>query len=269
MNKQNEIHQISFWSLLVLAMLTNVVSQAVHETGHHIVYQLAGRGPVWGFTKLVQLWDTTPLYPDEWVEVTGVGGERGWKRLGSPVASKTEDMISTAAGPLAGLLGAALGLVIARRSEKRALRQIGLVLALNASLVAVLYYLRSPLRTGGDEYDIAVQLGTAKWTIELALGLAFALCLAFGLRQLLSWRFRLKWLGTILLGSVATGIPMASVDSLVISQVDAGNPWFRPLLGYALPVLVVNALALVGIWIWLRWQERRTVDKVRKHATHL
>ena len=54
MSKENRIHSIGFWSLLVLAMLVNILSQTIHETGHHLVYQVMGRDPVWGFTKLVQ-----------------------------------------------------------------------------------------------------------------------------------------------------------------------------------------------------------------------
>jgi hypothetical protein len=82
------------------------------------------------------------------------------------------------------------------------------------------------------------------------LALAFAACLAYGLRQLPSWRVRLMWLGTVLLGSVATGLPMAFADPLIIAQVDAGNPLFQPIIGYSSPVFVVNILACVGIWMW-------------------
>ncbi len=133
-------------------------------------------------------------------------------------------------------MSAVLGLVLARWSKKRALRQFGLAIALSASLVAVLYYLRSPLRTVGDEYDIAILLGVTKLMVEIPLALAFTLCLVLCLRELESWSTRLKWLGTVLLGSVATGIPMAFADNLVISQVDAGNPWFQPVVGYSAPV---------------------------------
>jgi hypothetical protein len=54
-------------------MLVNILSQTLHETGHHVVYQVMGRDPVWGFTKLVQLWESPPTDPDDWVEVNGEG----------------------------------------------------------------------------------------------------------------------------------------------------------------------------------------------------
>ncbi len=103
MNREHGIYPIRFWSLLVVAMFVNIVSQTIHETGHHIVYQLMGRDPVWGFTKVVQLWETPPMHPDAWVVVTSGVGEYGWLKLNSPVASRMEDVVSTAAGPLAGL----------------------------------------------------------------------------------------------------------------------------------------------------------------------
>ncbi len=248
-------HQLHFLPLLILAMLVNTLSQLTHETGHHMVYQLMGHEPIWAFTKLVQQWDMPPIRPDEWVETRGSEGERGWLKLRSPITNPTEDLIAAAAGPLAGLLGAVLGLAVASRSKKVTWQQIGLAFSLTASLAAVLYYLRAPIRSGGDEYDVAVQLGIAKSFIEIPLGLAFAACLTIGLRHLPTWRVRLKWLGTIFLGSVVTGLLMVSADPLIIAQIDAGNGWFRPIAGYSLPVFVVNVLAFMGLWLWARWHK--------------
>lgn len=213
-----------------------------------------GHEPVWAFTKLVQVWETPPVSPDEWVETRGSEGEQGWLKLSSALVSKVENAAAAAAGPLAGLLGAALGLVIASRSQNVPWQQMGLAFSLTASLTAVLYYLRAPLRTGGDEVDVAVQLGVAKTAVEIPLALAFATCLTLGLRQLPSWRIRLSWLGTILLGSVVTGVLMVFADPFIIIQVDAGNGWFQPVMGYALPVFLVNGLAFIGLWSWAQWQ---------------
>jgi hypothetical protein len=95
-----------------------------------------------------------------------------------------------------------------------------------------------------------------KTAVEIPLAFAFAACLAVGLRQLPSWRVRLAWLGTILLGSVITGVLMVLADPLIIAQVDAGSRWVQPIMGYSLPVFVVNGLALMAIWFWSRWQGR-------------
>ena len=247
-------HQIGFLSLLVLAFLVNILSQATHETGHHMVYQVMGREPVWGFTKIVQLWDS-PINPEEWVEITGADGELNWLKLNSLAESKTEEIINTIAGPLAGLLGAVLGVVAARRSNKIAVKQIGLAYSLAGSIAAVLYYLRSPTRTGGDEYTAAALLSLPKVVVEIPLALGFLICLVLALREFQTWRKRLMWFGTVLLGSVASAIPMVVADPIIIKQVNKGNPWFQPVIGYSLPVFLTIGLSLLGVWIWFRWQE--------------
>ncbi len=118
-------HQIRFLSLLVLVMLVNILCQTTHETGHHMVYQFMGHEPVWAFTKPVQIWETPPINPDEWVETHGTADEQGWLKLSSSITGKAEDVAAAAAGPLAGLLGAMLGLVVASRSKKTGWQQIG------------------------------------------------------------------------------------------------------------------------------------------------
>jgi hypothetical protein len=249
-----KLHQVRFLPLLILAMLVNILAQATHETGHHMIYQVMGHEPVWAFTKVVQL-SEPPTNSAEWVEITNPDDSSNWLKVSSLPLGKTEKALAAAAGPLAVLLGAMLGVLIARRSRKITWKQIGLAFALVSSLVMVLYYLRSPMRTGGDEYDLATQLGIAKSFIEIPLALAFLACLSFALRELPTWRIRLKWLGTILLGSIITGLPMAMADPFLIAQVDAGNPWFQPILGYSLPVFAVIVLTCFGIWAWARWQD--------------
>ena len=251
---QKKFHTIRFFPLFVLAMLVNILAQATHETGHHMVYQVTGHDPVWAFTKLVQLSETTPTNPGEWVEKLNPDGTTSWLKLSFPVTSRKENAIASAAGPLAGLLGAIFGLVMFRRSQKTTSKQMWLALSLTTSLAAVLYYMRSPIRTGGDEYDVAVQLGIAKSFIETPLALAFLVCLILAVRELPSWRTRLTWLGTILLGSITTGLTMVMLDPIVIAQVDAGNPWAHPIIGYSLPVFVVILLTCFGVWAWFHWQ---------------
>jgi len=119
----------------------------------------------------------------------------------------------------------------------------------------VLYYLRSPLRTGGDEYNLAIQLGINRSVVEILFAGMFTICMALGLRVLETWRSRLKWLGTILLGSIPTGLLLMAADNLVRAQVVADNPFFQPVIGFSFPVLLLNGLALIGLWIWVRFQE--------------
>ena len=45
-NADSKLHSVRLIPLLVLAMLVNILAQAVHETGHHKVYQVMGHEPV-------------------------------------------------------------------------------------------------------------------------------------------------------------------------------------------------------------------------------
>jgi hypothetical protein len=135
------------------------------------------------------------------------------------------------------------------------MKQAWLVYSLAASLVMVLYYLRAPMRTGGDEYDVALSLGVARSLVEIPFALGYLACLAFGLRALPTWKIRFIWLSAILLGTIVTGISMAMLDPVIISQVDAGNPLFQPVMGYSLPVFITTIVAFVGVWVWTHLQE--------------
>ena len=254
MNPEKKTIPISFLSMLVLAMLVNILGQAIHETGHSSVYQLMGRGPVWGFTKLVQVWDTPPIHPEEWVE-TRFEGDSGWYRLTTPRESTLEKIISTAAGPIAGLLAAAAGLVIRKHNKTHPAGVVGLMLTLSISLAAILYYLRSASRVGGDEFELAMLMGISTTPVNLFFGIGFATCFLLALRVLPAWKTRLTWLGATFLGSIITGGAMFFADNIVITQVDAGNPWFRPVLGFAFPVFVVYVLTVIGVMFWLKYYQ--------------
>lgn len=254
-------HKLSFWRILILILLLNIAAQAIHEMGHWAVYQLYGRGPTWGFIGMVQWWDTPPLHPEGWVETTAPDGAPGWLRLTSPIGSPWEEVLVSAGGPLASLLAAVVGLGLARRAKQPATRQIGLGLVLVTALVMTLYYLRAPMRTGGDEYGIAAPLGLPKWVIEIPLTAAFMLCLALGLRELDTWKTRLKGLGLILLAGVPTGIGLNLLDTLVREQVNQSNPWFQSVLGFSLPVLILHSLVALGLWVgWHKMSSKVTTQ---------
>jgi len=252
---QNKNHQLRFLPLLVLAMLVNILAQVTHETGHLLSYQLTGSETTWVFTKVAQM-SEPPTNPAEWTKITSPDGSSNWIKVNSMPTRKIEKAITAAAGPLLGLLGAAIGLVMSRRSTNITSKQIWLVFVIAISLAAVLYYLRAPMRTGGDEYDVAVNLGIAKSFIEIPFTLGYLACLVFGLLELPTWKIRFTWLGTILVGAIATALPMVLLDPFIITQVDAGNPWVQPILGYSLPVFITIVLAFVGLWAWSHWQDR-------------
>ena len=242
-----DYRKVGFWQLVMLALLLNFVAQTIHEAGHWTIYETLGREPVWGFSSLVQIWgNPPPLHPNEWIAMIAPDGEKGWLRLGSS-PSKTEWIIMLAAGPLASLLGVVFGLSLMRWNRNPATKQMGLVLALIGSLIMSQYYLRG---SGGDEYFLAVYLGIPKYIIDIPFGLAFIIAFILGVWTLGDWRTRFKWLGAILLGSVPAGLFLMKANDLVQAQVNQGNPLFQPLLGWSLPVVVVNVIVFLALWIW-------------------
>lgn len=244
-----------FWQLIFLAALLNILSQALHEAGHWAVYQSYGRAPVWGFTSLVQTSGTPPLHPAGWVEIVNPGGEHNWLRLGSAPTSQTEDGFESAAGPIASLVGVLVGLSAWRWGQQAFSRQAGLMFALAGSFVMSAYYARSGMRTGGDEFSLAQAFGFSQPAVEWLLGLAFAGCLLLCLKALGNWQEVARWLGALLLGMFPTAALLVLGNDIVRSQVDQANPLFAPVLGYSLPVFLVNGLALFLLVLWY-WKSR-------------
>jgi hypothetical protein len=254
----------TFWQLLLLAILVNVLAQAAHETGHLLVYQAYGRQPTWGFIGLVQRWGEAPLRPAEWTQTTGAEGETGWLRVSGLPEGKLEKLLAPAGGPLASLAFVLAGFWLMRPRHRPATREVGLMLALMMSFAITLYYLRSPLRSMGDEYDMAVQLGLPKAAVELFFAALFGVALALGLRTLAGWRERLTWLGAVFLGSVPTGLVLNWADGWIREGVNQGYPLTQPVFGYALPVLLVYLLAIGGI-VW--WKNKQSYLQERNSLT--
>ena len=244
--------KISFLRLFLLAFLINIVAQAIHETGHLLVYQIYGRNPTWGFIGLVQLWNTQPEDPSQWVETSTPEGEIGWLKLDSLPSEKSEIAIIGAAGPLASLLCAYLGLYLAYKynNNDTIFKYTNLMLALSIALTMSLYYLRSPLRVIGDEYDMAVYFGITKIFVEIPLALIFIACIVLGLRSLHSWQARTTWFLSCFLGSASSGILLMTLDGQVREAVNKGIPLFQSIMGYSMPALLVYGLAVFGIIAW-------------------
>jgi hypothetical protein len=215
-----------------------------------VTYQMYHRNPTWGFIGLVQIWDAPPLNPKGWVEMNAPDGSSGWLRLDSSPSSKTERGFEAAAGPLASLVFTILSLWIAYKGHTIVYKVIGLMFSLSTSFTMAAYYLRSPMRMIGDEFDIASQLGISKGIVEAVFGFAFILCFLLGLRWLDTWRSRLSWLSIIILGGMATGILLNIADHWVRIFVNQGSFFFQSVLGYSLPVLIVYLLTLFSIFIW-------------------
>ena len=237
-----------FWWLVLVAMTLNILAQAIHEGGHWAVFEATGHRPVWAFTGIVQLWDTSPQNPTSWVATTAPDGTKGWMKLSS-APGITVAAVDDAAGPLASLVSVIAGLLLFRFSKKAALRVGALVLALITALLMTFYYARSGTHIG-DEGFLAASLGLPKILFDIPFGLAYFICLLLGLRELRSWRNGLRFIGALLLGMLPTAGLMVILDPLILAGVDAGNPLYQSVFGWSLPVFVVFCLAAVGL-VWL------------------
>lgn len=235
-----------FLQLTLLALLANILAQAAHETGHMLACHASRCEPTWGFIGLVQRWDEPPLRPENWLEFRATDGDIGWLRLSRYPQGNLNQAIFSAAGPIAGMMAAIFGLWLAYRKNS----PTGLMIALVSSLAASLYYLRNPWRPYGDEYDIAIALDLPQIAIVMFFALAFLACLGLGLRRLPAWPERWRWLGAAFLGSLLSGLPLNLADGWLREMVNLENPFFLPVLGYSLPVLLIYVLAGLGVWLW-------------------
>ena len=246
----------SFWKLVLISALVYSLVQAAHEAGHFTILAGLGYQPVWGFTKLVQIWDTPPQHPEQWLETTAPDGSRGWLKE-SAKPGPTQELFALAGGPLASLLITILGLWLSRRGDSAFARRAGLLMALTCSFAMGMYYLRGPFRSGGDEGFMAAALGISKLWLDLPLGLIFAALFILALRQLPNTRDRLTWFGAMLLGNAPLILAFNLADSfLIIPQIDAGNIYFQPFLIMSLPVFMVNGALLAALILWWSYESK-------------
>jgi hypothetical protein len=71
------------------------------------------------------------------------------------------------------------------------------------------------------------------------------------------WLTRLKWFGAIILGSLSAGILLMNAHGIFQSQINPGNPLFRSLPGWSLPVIVVNVIVLLALWFLWKWATKK------------
>ena len=257
MGAKMDYRKIGFWQLVLLVFLLNFVAQALHESGHWVMLEPSGHAPVWSFTEIVQVWgDPAPLHPQQWLEVTAPDGGKGWEMLASE-PGRNGMILMEIGGPLASVLGVILGLSLMCFSRNPIQKQMGLVLAMIITLIMGFYYLRGFNRPNGDEYFLAAFLGIPKYSLMLPFSLFYIASFILEVLALGDWRTRGKWLGAVMVGSLPAGVFLVYATGVVVSQLDQGNSLFQPVLGWSLPVLVVNLAAILTLCFWYRVAERR------------
>ena len=236
--------------IIAIAAMSFAGAQILHEAGHDLVSLLFGRGPTWGTSSLVQLADREPLRSEEWMRYVTPDGDVSWLRLASLPASDAEWILFFVAALLFQLVAIVVGLVIARRAAGARLRALGLLLALVNAIGMCAYYAISALRgIGGDEKNLGDYLGVPATLVAATFAAAALIGLVLVLGELAGRRERVR-IGLLSLGIILVEGPLIMLaNNAVRDQVDAGNPFFLPVLGFALPVLMVAALA-IGIAWW-------------------
>lgn len=242
------IEHPGFGRLLLLVLLVNLLAaQILHESGHWAVMQAFGRRPLWGITSLVQM-SEEPAAPEEWTAITNLDGSRSWLRVRSAPTSDAEWLLFLAAGPLAQLAAVAVGYAVARRSASPMTRTLGFLVALVNAFGGLFYQVVRLLRgSGGDELLIGHYLGVSPTVISVALGIGFGIGLVACLRALGTRRQRLTWAAALLLGTLPVGPLLMIANQAIITQVNAGNPFFRSVLGFSFPVFLTGVLCFIGL----------------------
>ncbi|RMD58714.1 hypothetical protein D6833_12565 [Candidatus Parcubacteria bacterium] len=247
---------VKFWRLVLLAALLGYLGgQIVHEAGHWAVLEIYRRSPVMSFTGLVQQ-DETPNHPEGWSQFTAPDGEQVWLHLATLPGSDTEWVLMLAAGPLAQVAAMLFGFALVHFGEREQVKVIGLLLALLNSFGPMLYQSRSMLgRGGGDEYLITQFLGVPAAAVHVLFLAVATAGLVVGMWNLAGWRTRLKWLGAVCIGFVGQGPLLMYANRITRTQVGLGNPFFRPVLGWSLPVVIVSVVAgLALVVVLMRWE---------------
>jgi len=229
----------------------------LHEAGHWIVLQAFGREPLMGFNGIVQLWDTEPRNPREWVKISYPNIGEGWLHLGSTPESDLEWIIMLIAGPIVHPTLILLGVLSLRPDNRAAVfKEFGLMLM----IVNGLRFLSAPLGylTGskGDFYFIGFYSGLSEVTMMFPLVITELVGFLWGLYKVGGWKTRVQWLVTVFATlPVFRGLTLIDV-TFVRPQVDYGNPLFASVFGWSLPVFVAHLLFVLGLLGFFVFREK-------------
>ncbi len=228
--------------IVVFAFLTGYLSIALHEFGHWLILEILGKGPVMGFSGLVQSWDTTPKIPSNWIHITYKGAD-GWLRLGSAPTGAFEWGIILGAGPLITLLLAWSGYLLLTFSDSPKIRFLGLSLTLVNTVGVFLFPINYILGSGDFSFMasyLSVPLPSIAFPYEMLR--VIALLLTFSkIRRWENWR---RWTGLILSGYIMV-LPVMFLDKLIRFNFVHEGPLAKSFTGWATPVLIAHILSLL------------------------
>lgn len=229
----------NFFRLFLLSLFLGYLSIESHEFGHWLVLQIYSRDPLMGFGGLVQMWNRVPNDPDEWVNIHYPGVGDGWLHLGSLPESDFEWAVMLFTGEFMQLLLILVGIFLAKKGR---FKEIGSMLALFNSLRFIPGIVGYLMGSKGDAYFIAYHTGVP----EILIRLIFISVEFFGFVWIFRHlRDRHLWFGAILLSYPFFRALMFIDFKIVRQQVDYGSPLFVSVLGWSLPVFIMNILIVV------------------------
>ncbi|RMF57974.1 MAG: hypothetical protein D6748_09955, partial [Calditrichaeota bacterium] len=199
--KQRIVRSLPHWPfglMVVMSFLVRYLSVALHEAGHWAILMFYGRGPVMGFSGLIQRWGTPPPQLDGWVRITYYGDE-GWLRLASLPDNRMQWVLFLAAGLMMTIILAWAGCFVFYRSSSPTLRAAGLILALVNGLGIILFPLNYFL-SSGDTAFIAYYLQVSETLVAVPYEILRGESLLIALIGVATWREKIRWTGSALLG---------------------------------------------------------------------
>lgn len=233
---------------LALTLVVGYLSLRAHEAGHWLVLRLLGsHQTVMGFSRELRLNAELNRFLDQGLSLT-----EALQRL--PEVYNRAEWVAILAGAFVvqfALIG--LGFLLLGRGEREAPKQVGLLLVLFNAARALLYlrYLHGR-GTSGDEAMIAYHLGVPEWTVALPLGLAFAVALVAGVRRIrqVPGGVCLGWM--TLAGGWGLLAWLPRLDDALWARLQAGSPFPQAVAGVAVPVLAIDALAVLALAALMR-----------------
>jgi hypothetical protein len=177
--------------LFLLALIVGYLSGMLHEAGHWAVLQTSGRGPLMGFSGLVQLWDTEPQNSDEWVKISYPNIGEGWLHLRSLPETNGEWIAMLVAGPIVHPILVLLGVILVLNGRTAVFRELGLMLV----VVNGLRFFSSPfgyLRgSKGDFYFISFYSGISEIAVMFPFVITELAAFLWGIYKIQGWKTRI------------------------------------------------------------------------------
>lgn len=236
--------------IILLCIALTGIFQFTHEAGHVVVASAYGSQSNWGFSSVIQIWDTPPQNPSEWQEITLPVGATGWVKY-TPPESHLASILFDSMGPIFSLSVFLIFFALfffVKSDEKQKILLIGIFLL---GFTLGFYYLRASNSYWGDEKSLAYYLGVSEFLFNIPLTIVYFAGMIFAAIQLYKRNFGIGQFLIAMLTTIATGISMNRSQILVTQQVDNGNALFNSFLGFSLPVLLFFLMCFVVFaYIW-------------------